>query len=243
MEVLGIDIGGSGMKASIVDLDKGEFVVDRKRIDTPKPATPQAMTKVVKKLQEHFDWKGKIGVGFPAAIVNGVVKTASNIDTSWIGKDINDLFSQATGCEVNVMNDVDVTGIAEMNYGAGKDYMGSVLTVAVGTGIGTSLFYKGLLFPNTELGHLSLSGKIAEDYAANSIRKQEDLSWKKWAKRLNKYLLELDKLFWPELIILGGGVSKRFDEYQKHFDSELNVVPAQLKNHAGVIGAASQFKF
>jgi len=243
LEVLGIDIGGSGMKAAPVDLKKGEFTADRLRIDTPQPATPEAMTKVLKQLQAHFNWKGKIGIGFPAAIVDGKVKTASNIDKSWIGTPINALFSEATDCKVSVMNDVDVTGLGEMNFGAGKGQKGTVLTVALGTGIGTSLFYKGQLYPNTELGHLQLNGKIAENYAANSVREEEALSWKKWGKRLNKYLLELDKLLWPELIILGGGVSKHYDEYKQYLDPKLSIKPAQLKNHAGIIGAASQFLY
>jgi polyphosphate glucokinase len=200
------------------------------------------MSKVVKQLQDHFNWTGKIGVGFPAAIVNGVVKTASNIDNIWIGQPINELFSKTTNCQVKVMNDVDVTGLAEMKYGAGKGHDGTVLTVALGTGIGTALFYKQQLYPNTELGHIQLDGFLAENYAANSVREDNKLSWKEWGKRLNKYLLEVDKLLWPELIILGGGVSKHFKEYEKYLDPSLKIVPAQLKNHAGVIGAASQFR-
>jgi polyphosphate glucokinase len=242
LEVLGIDIGGNGMKAAIVDIDKGTFIGDRKRIKTPQPATPEAMNKVVKQLQKHFNWTGKIGIGFPAAIVNGIVKTASNIDDIWIGQAINEMFSKTTNCQVSVMNDVDVTGLAEMKYGAGKGNDGTVLTVALGTGIGTALFYKQQLYPNTELGHIQLDGFLAENYAANSIREDNKLSWKEWGKRLNKYLLEVDKLLWPELIILGGGVSKHFKEYEKYLDPNLKVVPAQLKNHAGIIGAASQFK-
>ncbi len=242
MEVLGIDIGGSGMKAAIIELTTGEMVTERYRIDTPQPATPKAMVEVVKKLQKHFDWKGRIGVGFPAAIVNGFVKTASNIDSSWINTPITKLFTEATGCEVSVMNDVDVTGLAEMNFGAGKDRKGKVLTVALGTGIGTALFYNGQLIPNTELGHLQMKGLIAEDYAANSVRENEELSWKEWGMRLNEYLLELDKLLWPDLIIIGGGVSKHYENFEQYLDRNLAVVPAALKNHAGIIGSASQLQ-
>lgn len=240
MEVLGIDIGGSGMKAAIVDLDKGIFVSDRKRFQTPQPATPDAMIKTIVKLQKHFNWKGEIGCGFPAAIVNGIVKTASNIDESWIGQPINQLIQHATGCATSVMNDVDVAGLAEMRYGAGKNYPGVVLMIAVGTGIGSALFHQKRLVPNTELGHLQLHGDIAEAYAANSVREEKKLSWEDWGGRLNEYLLEVDKLFWPELIILGGGVSKEFSKYKKYLDPQLNIMPAQLRNHAGIIGAAFQ---
>ncbi|MBK6266779.1 ROK family protein [Marivirga sp. S37H4] len=240
MEVLGIDIGGTGMKAAIVDLEKGEFISKRKRFKTPQPATPEAMVKTILKLQEHFLWTGKIGCGFPSAIVNGIVKTASNIDKSWIGQPINDLISKATGCPASVMNDVDVAGLAEMRYGAGKNYQGTVLMIAVGTGIGSALFHKQMLIPNTELGHIQLKGDIAEAYAANSVRENENLDWETWGKRLNLYLLEVNKLFYPELIILGGGVSKRFSKYKKYIDPKLNIVPAALKNHAGIIGAAGQ---
>ena len=241
LEVLGIDIGGSGMKAAIVDLNTGKFVGERERIDTPQPATPEMMAKVVKQLQKHFNWKGKIGIGFPAAIVDGVVKTASNIHTSWIGINIEQHFEEATKCEVRCMNDVDVAGSAEVIYGAGRKKKGTIAMIALGTGIGTALFHNKKLFPNTELGHIQLAGKIAEDYAANSVRKEEDLSWKKWGKRLNEYLQEIDKLVWPEIIIIGGGVSKYFEEYEGYLNTRAKVIPARLKNHAGIIGAAAQF--
>ncbi|GAA5035789.1 polyphosphate glucokinase [Marivirga lumbricoides] len=240
MEVLGIDIGGSGMKAAVVDLEKGIFVSERKRFQTPQPATPEAMIKTIVRLQKHFQWAGEIGCGFPAAIVDGIVKTASNIDESWIGNPINQLIEKATGCKAEVMNDVDVAGLAEMRYGAGKNYNGVVLMIAVGTGIGSALFYRKKLVPNTELGHLQLHGDIAEAYAANSVRESERLSWEVWGNRLNEYLLEVDKLFWPELIILGGGVSKEFSKYKKFLHPKLNIIPAQLRNHAGIVGAAYQ---
>ncbi len=240
MEVLGIDIGGSGMKAAIVDLEKGEFISERKRFQTPQPATPGAMIKTVIKLQKHFQWTGKIGCGFPAAIVNGIVKTASNIDESWIGQPINELLSKETSCDTLVMNDVDVAGLAEMRYGAGKNQNGTVLMIAVGTGIGSALFHKQMLVPNTELGHIQLKGDIAEAYAANSVRENENLDWETWGNRLNLYLLEVNKLFYPELIILGGGVSKQFSKYKRFLAPQLKVVPAALKNHAGIIGAAGQ---
>jgi len=241
LEVLGIDIGGSGMKAAIVDLKTGEFIGKRKRFKTPQPATPEAMMKTVVKLQKHFDWSGPIGCGFPAAIIDGTVKTASNIDKSWIEKPLANMIRKATGCATRVMNDVDVAGLAEMRFGAGKGHDGTVLVLALGTGIGSALFHNQQLMPNTELGHIQFKGDIAEAYAANSIRENEDLSWEVWGKRLNQYLVEVHKLFWPDLIILGGGVSKKFKKYEKHIDSRLNVIPAELKNHAGIVGAACQF--
>ncbi len=241
MEILGIDIGGSGMKAAIVDVEKGIFISDRKRFETPQPATPDAMIKTVVKLKNHFHWTDPIGCGFPAAIVDGIVKTASNIDNSWIGKPINQLMSEATQCETIVKNDVDVAGLAEMRHGAGKNYQGTVLMIAVGTGIGSALFYQQQLVPNTEMGHIQLHGDIAENYAANSVRESEKLDWKTWGNRLNEFLMEMDKLFWPELIILGGGVSKEFSSYKKYLNPKLDVIPAQLRNHAGIVGAACQF--
>ena len=242
MEVLGIDIGGTGMKAARVDLKSGELVSERKRFKTPHPATPEAMMKTVVKLQKHFEWSGAIGCGFPAAVIDGTVKTASNIDKSWIGKPLANMIRKATGCATRVMNDVDVAGLAEMSFGAGKNHEGTVLVLALGTGIGSALFHNQQLMPNTELGHLQFHGDIAEAYAANSIRENEDLSWEVWGKRLNQYLVEVHKLFWPDLIIIGGGVSKKFDKYEKYLDHGLNVIPAGLKNHAGIVGAACQFK-
>lgn len=241
MEVLGIDIGGTGMKAAIVDLKTGEFTSKRKRFKTPQPATPEAMMKTVVKLQKHFEWNGSIGCGFPAAIINGTVKTASNIDKSWIEKPLSNMIRKATGCATRIMNDVDVAGLAEMRFGAGKGHNGTVLVLALGTGIGSALFHNQQLMPNTELGHIQFKGDIAEKYAANSIRENEDLSWEVWGKRLNQYLVEVHKLFWPDLIIIGGGVSKKFKKYEKYIDKKLTIIPAELKNHAGIVGAACQF--
>jgi len=241
LEVLGIDIGGSGMKAAIVDLKTGKFVGDRKRFKTPQPATPEAMMETVLQLQKHFEWSGPIGCGFPAAIINGTVKTASNIDKSWIDKPLANMIRKTTGCATRVMNDVDVAGLAEMNFGAGKDHDGTVLVLALGTGIGSALFHNKQLMPNTELGHIQFKGDIAEAYAANSVRENEDLSWKVWGKRLNQYLVEVQKLIWPDLIIIGGGVSKKFHKYEKYINKGIHAIPAELKNHAGIVGAASQF--
>ena len=241
MEVLGIDIGGSGMKAAVVDLKTGEFVSERKRFKTPQPATPEAMMQTLVKLQKHFKWSGAIGCGFPAAIIAGTVKTASNIDKSWIEKPLANMIRKATGCATRVMNDVDVAGLAEMHFGAGRGHEGTVLVLALGTGIGSALFHNQQLMPNTELGHIQFKGDIAEAYAANSVRENEDLSWEVWGKRLNRYLVEVHKLVWPDLIVIGGGVSKKFNKFEKLIDTKLNVIPAELKNHAGIVGAASQF--
>ncbi|HET8860826.1 polyphosphate--glucose phosphotransferase [Marivirga sp.] len=241
MEVLGIDIGGSGMKAAIVDLENGEFISERKRFQTPKPATPEAMMETVIQLQNHFDWSGSIGCGFPAAIIDGIVKTASNIDKSWIEKPLANMIKKATGCDTRVMNDVDVAGLAEMRFGAGKGLKGTILVLALGSGIGSALFHNQQLMPNTELGHIQFRGDKAEASVANSIREKEDLSWEVWGKRLNSYLVEVHKLVWPDLIIIGGGVSKKFQNYQKFIDENLKVIPAELRNHAGIVGAASQF--
>ena len=241
LDVLGIDIGGSGMKAAIVDLKTGEFTSERKRFDTPQPATPEAMMETFVKLQKYFEWEGAIGCGFPAAIINGTVKTASNIDKSWINKPLANMIRKATGCATRLMNDVDVAGLAEMRFGAGKGQKGTVLVLALGTGIGSALFHNQQLMPNTELGHIQFKGDIAEAYAANSVRENEELSWEVWGNRLNQYLVEVHKLFWPDLIIIGGGVSKNFKVYQKYLDPKMNVIPAGLRNHAGIVGAACQF--
>jgi len=239
MEILGLDIGGSGIKGAIVDTDAGALLTPRHRIETPQPATPKAVIATANEVITFFNWTGPVGCGFPATIVNEVVMTASNIDNSWIGLNATDEIKKQTGCPAHLINDVDAAGLAEVIYGAGKGVKGSVLMVAAGTGIGTALFYDGRLFPNTELGHLRLkSGEISEKYAANSIREEKDLSWEEWADRLNKYLNMLDDLFWPELIIFGGGISKYHEEFFKYLKIRPRIVPAKMKNQAGMIGAA-----
>jgi len=238
MNVLGIDIGGSGIKGAIVDTTEGKLITDRHRIATPQPATPTAVIETVEKLVAEFDWHGPIGCGFPAAVKHEIVKTAANIDKSWIGVNAAAKIEQDTGCPTHLVNDVDAAGFAEMKFGAGKNNKGTVMIVAVGTGIGTAIFTEGRLLPNTELGHLFLHGMDAEHYAANSVREKEDLDWEEWGKRLNEYLNHLELLFWPDLIILGGGVSKKFDHYSKYFDLDAKIVPAQNRNNAGIIGAA-----
>ena len=238
MKILGIDIGGSGIKGSIVDINKGKLVEDRHRIPTPQPATPKAVAMTVNKMVKHFKWKGPVGCGFPAAIQQGIARTASNIDDKWINTPVNELFTQVTKCPVKVVNDADAAGLAEVAFGAGKGKMGVVLLLTVGTGIGSALIHNGHLVPNTELGHLKFHGGIAEHYAADSIRKREELTWKQWGKRFDEYLNHVYRLFYPDMIILGGGASKRFKKFEDYLTVDTDIAPAQLLNNAGIIGAA-----
>ncbi len=236
---LGIDFGGSGIKGGLVDLNKGELVGERHRIETPKPAAPQPVAEVINDIITHFEYKGDFGVAFPAAIQSGVVRTASNIDKSWIGSNAEEIFMQVTGHPNKVLNDADAAGMAEVKFGHGKDIKGVVLMITIGSGIGTAIFSNGVLVPNTELGHIHYKDKVAEKWASDAVRKNEDLSWKKWAKRFAEYLQYMEKLFYPEIIILGGGASKKFEKYAEHLkDVETKVVPAKLQNQAGIIGSA-----
>lgn len=240
-KILGIDIGGSGIKGAIVDINKGEFITDRIRIETPSPATPKAVSKVVAQLVKEFEYEGPIGCGFPAIIKNGHALSAANIDKSWIGTDVKSLLCDVTKQDIFIANDADLAGLAEMAYGVGADkkyQKGTVLMITIGTGLGSALFHKGNLVPNTEFGHFQLNGMIAERYASNVARKREDLSWKVWGKRLNLYLSEVNKLFSPDAIFLGGGGSKYFEKIEKHINVNTNVIPARLGNSAGIIGAA-----
>jgi len=211
---------------------------ERLRIPTPQPATPKAMMETVATLAKEFNWSGYIGAGFPAAIKHNIVKTASNIDKSWIGRNAAEDIQQYTGCQAIVVNDVDAAGYVEVNFGAGKGIDGTVIVAAFGTGIGTAIFTEGILLPNTELGHLILKGMVAEHYTSNAAREREDLSWEKFGKRVNRYLNRLEFLFWPDLIVIGGGVSKKYEQYSHMFDLETEVRPAKLRNQAGIVGAA-----
>ncbi len=239
--VLGFDIGGSGIKGALVDVKTGELKSERKRIETPSPATPLSVSKTIKEITDEFEYKGRVGVAFPAAIQDGVVRTASNIHKSWIGENAEELFSKRTDCRVTVLNDADAAGLAEMRFGHGKGVNGVVMLLTVGSGIGTVLFSNQVLVPNTELGHVYYKKKVAEKWASDTVRKKEDLSWKKWAKRFDKYLHYMEKLFYPELIILGGGVSKKYDKFSEYLKRvQTRVIPAYLQNHAGIIGAAME---
>jgi polyphosphate glucokinase len=238
METLGIDIGGTGIKGALVGTDNGELLTERFRLLTPQPATPKAVVTTAAEVVKHFDWQGPVGCGFPAVVKRGVVRTAANISKKWIGVNVREALGEATQCQVVVLNDADAAGLAEMRFGAGRDQDGVVLVVTLGTGIGTSLFMAGQLVPNTELGHIEIRGKEAEDWAADIVRQQKRLSWKKWAKRVDRYLRTMEQLVWPDLIIIGGGVSKKHEKFFPFLTVQTRVVPAEMRNEAGIIGAA-----
>jgi polyphosphate glucokinase len=237
-QAFGIDIGGSGMKAAPVRLATGELTAERFKILTPHPATPEAMAPVVAELVDHFDWTGPIGVTFPGIVRRGVTLSAANLDKHWIGVDADALFTAACGQDVHVVNDADAAGLAEMRFGAGRDVKGVVLVLTFGTGIGSGMFIDGVLVPNTELGHLEVDGKDAEGRAAASARDREELSWKDWAKRVQRYLETVVRLFSPSLIIVGGGASRKADKWVPLLDVGTEIVPAALENEAGIVGAA-----
>jgi polyphosphate glucokinase len=238
MDVLGIDIGGSGIKGAPVSIDIGSLLAPRYRIPTPDPAKPRAVARAVAEVVQHFDWHGPVGCGFPAVIRGGVALTAANIPQRWIGTNVQVLFNEITGCPVRVINDADAAGLAEMTFGAGRGRRGVVLLITIGTGLGTALFIDGHLVPNTELGHIQLWGMDAELRASDAARKREKLTWKKWSARFDKYLGALERLLWPDLIILGGGVIKGSERFIPRLTVQAEVVPAQLLNEAGIVGAA-----
>lgn len=237
----GIDIGGSGIKGAPVDLKKGKLAADRLRIPTPQPSTPEAVADTVAELLAAFDLPEgtPVGVTFPAVIQHGVAKTASNVDKAWIDTDVDTLLSERTGLDVFVVNDADAAGIAEMEYGAGRKRKGVVLMTTLGTGVGTALFIDGRLVPNSELGHVPLHGDAAERYMAESVHEREELSWEEWAARLQEYYELVEFLINPDLIIVGGGVSKKHDKFLPLLDVRAEIVPAETRNEAGIIGAAA----
>ncbi len=235
---IGIDIGGTGIKAAAVDLEAGELAGDRVRIPTPKPATPDAVIETAAQTIAELPTDVPVGIGFPAAFVDGEVMESPNMDPAWLGLNARDAFSERLGRPVTLLNDADAAGVAEVRFGAGKGVEGVILVLTLGTGIGSALFTRGHLVPNTEIGHIELRGKDAELRAAASVRERKDLSWKKWAGRLNEYLNAVDRLFWPDLIILGGGVSKKPERFMPHLDVRAPLEPARLANHAGIVGAA-----
>lgn len=240
MIAIGIDIGGSGIKGALVDTKKGELVTERIRIPTPQPATPKACINVVGKIVKKLGQKVVIGVGIPAIVINGTLYSAANIDDGWIGFNARKAISKKTGCPVLIRNDADVAAVAEHHFGAGHNQQGVVMMFTLGTGIGAAMLVNGRLVPNLELGHLYLPGMSidAEDYTADRVRKDEDLKWKEWGKRLNEYFQHIEFLFSPELIIIGGGVSKKHDKYIKYIKTRAKIVPAETRNEAGIIGAA-----
>lgn len=234
----GVDIGGSGIKAAPVILEKGRVEQDRQRIETPQPSTPDAVAKVVARLLDHFGWDGGFGCTFPAVVQHGVVRTAANVDRSWIGVDAAALFTEVTGRRAMVVNDADAAGVAEERFGAAADCDGTVLVTTLGTGIGSALLSGGKLVPNTELGHLLIDGADAELRASSAARDREELSWADWAARLTRYYRHLEDLLWPDLIVVGGGVSKHAAEWLPLVETRTPLVPAALRNSAGIVGAA-----
>ena len=238
MNAYGLDIGGSGIKGAPVDLDTGELTDERVKIDTPKPATPEAIIDTAVQVVSRSDWDGPIGCGFPAVIKDGVAHTAANIEKQAIGFDFRRNLEEALGCSVNLVNDADAAGLAEMRWGAGREVEGVVLMLTLGTGIGTALFVGGQLVPNTELGHIELHGGDAEHYAAESARKRDDLKWKEYAGRLDEYIHAIENLLWPDLIVVGGGISKKSEKFLPRLTARTKVVPAQMFNQAGIAGAA-----
>ncbi len=238
MEILGIDVGGSGIKGAPVDTQAGKLLGERLRIPTPEPAEPHPVAEVVAQIAQSFHWTGKIGIGFPAPIKNGVAMMAANVSPKWIGINGDDVFTKTTGCDCTLINDADAAGLAEMAFGAGRGQNGTVIMVTLGTGIGSAVFFGGRLLKNTEFGHIEIDGVEAEARASSAAKDREDLSWKKYAKRLDVYLKMMEKLFWPDLFIVGGGISKNSDKFLPELTVQVPVVPAQLLNEAGIIGAA-----
>jgi polyphosphate glucokinase len=242
MQIFGVDIGGSGIKGAPVDLDKGDLAQERHKILTPHPATPDGVADGVKQVVDHFGWTGPVGVTFPGVVTDGAtIRTAANVDAGWIDTDARALLGERLGgLPVTVVNDADAAGVAEMHFGAGRGRQGTVILLTFGTGIGSALFVDGVLVPNTELGHLELDGHDAEKRASSKAREDHDLSWEHWAEhRVRKYLAHVEMLFSPELFIIGGGVSRKAHKFLPHIQGiKAEIVPAQLQNNAGIVGAA-----
>ena len=239
MEVLGIDIGGSGIKAAPVDVTAGAMTRERVKVLTPQPATPKAVAEAVRGVVAQFGWSGKAGITFPGVVTDGVIGTAANVDPAWIGVNARDLLGSSTGLEVQVINDADAAGLAEMKFGAGAGQQGTVVMLTFGTGIGSALFTNGVLVPNTEFGHIEIRGKDAEKRASERAREVHDLDWAQWAGRVDEYMSHLEALLWPELFIVGGGVSRKSAKFLPLLEGlRARVVPAAMLNDAGIVGAA-----
>ena len=236
--ILGIDVGATGIKGAVVDVATGALVTERRRVPTPDPSTPAAVARVTGAFVRHFGWTGKIGIGMPGPIKAGKVMTAINMHKSWVGTEAVPLYQRATGCRVRVLNDADAAGVAEMCVGAGRGEKGVVVVLTLGTGIGSSLFADGVLVPNIELGQIEIRGKTAEQRASARVRKQRNLTWEQWGKRLDEYLVRLEELTWPDLVILGGGASRKAERFLPLLHTRARVVPARFRNEAGIIGAA-----
>ncbi|MEU6446685.1 polyphosphate--glucose phosphotransferase [Streptomyces sp. NPDC046979] len=241
MQIFGVDIGGSGIKGAPVDLDRGDLAQERCKVLTPQPADPDGVADGVKEVVEHFGWTGPVGLTFPGVVTGGaMVRTAANVDKSWVDTDARSLFGERLGgLDVTVVNDADAAGVAEMNFGAGRGRQGTVILLTFGTGIGSAVFHGGVLVPNTELGHLELDGHDAEKRASSKVKEDNDMSWEQWAHRVRKYLAHVEMLFSPELFIIGGGVSRKSHKFLHYIEGiQAEIVPAQLQNNAGIVGAA-----
>jgi polyphosphate glucokinase len=242
-QILGIDVGGSGIKGAPVDIRTGKLTAERIRIKTPGKAEPKPVAEVIQKIAGSFNGLEAIGIGFPAPIKSGVAMMAANISEKWIGLNADELFAKATTLPCKTINDADAAGLAEMSFGAGRGQQGTVIMVTLGTGIGSAIFHRGRLLPNTEFGHIEIKGREAEARASDAARQRDDLSWKKFAKHLDRYLGVMAKLFWPDLFIIGGGISKEHESFLPLLNIKIPVVPAQLLNEAGIIGAALAVRY
>src|SRR6516162_11769351 len=240
MHALGIDIGGTGIKAALVDVATGKMLTERKKIATPRPSTPEAVTDVVRELAGSFGWTDVTGATFPGVVTGGTVRTAANVDRGWIGTNAAKLFGKAIGTEVDVLNDADAAGIAEVTFGAGTGERGTVLLLTFGTGVGSALFTGGLLVPNTEFGHIEIRGKDSEMRTSERAKQEHGWGWKEWAGRVEEYLQHMEAMLWPDLFIVGGGVSRKADKFLPLLDHlRTRVVPAAMQNDAGIVGAAT----
>ncbi len=237
--ILGIDIGGTGIKAGLVDIQRGTLIGEVIKVKTPSPSTPQNVFKAVQQVIAIFDYKGPVGCGFPAIVHNAVIQNAANIDKKWIGINAEKLFNKIRGCQFHVANDADMAGMAEMHFGLGKNIKGTVILITIGTGLGSALFRDGILIPNTEFGHLNYKSADFEFYASNTARERNRMSWASWGAQFNHFMEHLEFIFSPDLILLGGGLSKRWDDFKKMIKVKSKVIPASLQNHAGIIGAAA----
>lgn len=244
MEILGIDVGGTGIKGAIVDVETGELVTERHRIPTPKPATPEAVSNTIQEMINHFNWKGLVGCGFPTPLQHGTCLSGGNLHEDWKGTNVTKLFHNKTGNEYSIVNDADAAGLAEIGFGAGRNKEGVIVMVTLGTGIGSAIFLDGKLLPNTEFGHIyHKNGGVFEKYAADSVRKKEGLSRSEWGDRLHEYFEHMQLLLSPDLFIIGGGASKKLDKFEERINIKTPIVAAEAENEAGIIGAALAAKF
>jgi len=237
MKALGIDIGGSALKGAPVDTVTGQLLAERHRVPTPEALSPRQMGRAAAEIAAHFEWRGPIGIGFPGVVHGGRILTAANLDARFVGCDAGKLFAQATGCAVRITNDAAAAALAEMRFGAGRGFMGKVLLLTLGTGVGSAIGFGGVIVP-CEFGHLPWKGKSAEKHVAASVREEKDLSWDEWGHRLHHYVKILERVLWPELIVIGGGVSAKHRKFFKFIKARAKVVPAQFFNEAGIVGAA-----